>query len=99
MKNQKVILNGILLSVVFVLGLLSGIMYVTRIVQPRDQWDNNGLSSVHGSVIDENGNAMEGVAVYGGSKQTTTNNQGQYYLYDLQVKRSAFFFLLKATRT
>ena len=59
-------------------------MYGLKWNNQEDQWDNNGLSSVHGSVIDEDGNAMEGVAVYGGNKQTTTNTQGQYYLYDLQ---------------
>ena len=83
---------GILLSVVFVLGLLSGIMYGIKWNNQEDQWDNNGLSSVHGSVIDQNGNAMEGVAVYGGSKQTTTNNQGQYYLYDLQGEEISILF-------
>ena len=72
---------GILLSIVFVLGLLSGIMY--------------GITSVHGSVIDENGNAMEGVAVYGGDKQTTTNNQGQYYLYDLPGEEISILFSIE----
>ena len=83
---------GILLSIVFVLGLLSGVMYGLKWNNQEDQWDNNGLSSVHGSVIDENGNAIEGVAVYGGNKQTTTNNQGQYYLYDLQGEEISILF-------
>ena len=83
---------GILLSIVFVLGLLSGVMYGLKWNNQEDQWDNNGLSSVHGSVIDEDGNAMEGVAVYGGNKQTTTNNQGQYYLYDLQGEEISILF-------
>ena len=86
---------GILLSIVFVLGLLSGVMYGLKWNNQEDQWDNNGLSSVHGSVIDENGNAMEGVAVYGGDKQTTTNNQGQYYLYDLQGKEISILFSIE----
>ena len=86
---------GILLSIVFVLGLLSGVMYGLKWNNQEDQWDNNGLSSVHGSVIDENGNAMEGVAVYGGDKQTTTNNQGQYYLYDLQGKEIRILFSIE----
>ena len=67
-------------------------MYGIKWNDQEDQWDNNGLSSIHGSVIDENGNAMEGVAVYGGSKQTTTNNQGQYYLYDLQGEEISILF-------
>ena len=83
---------GILLSIVFVLGLLSGVMYGLKWNNQEDQWDNNGLSSVHGSVIDVDGNAMEGVAVYGGNKQTTTNNQGQYYLYDLQGEEISILF-------
>jgi len=86
---------GILLSIVFVLGLLSGIMYGLKWNNQEDQWDNNGLSSVHGSVIDGEGNAMEGVAVYGGNKQTTTNNQGQYYLYDLQGKEVSILFSIE----
>ena len=86
---------GILLSIVFVLGLLSGVMYGLKWNNQEDQWDNNGLSSVHGSVIDENGNAMEGVAVYGGNKQTTTNNQGQYYLYDLQGEEISILFSIE----
>ena len=70
-------------------------MYGLKWNNQEDQWDNNGLSSVHGSVIDENGNAMEGVAVYGGDKQTTTNNQGQYYLYDLQGKEISILFSIE----
>ena len=86
---------GILLSIVFVLGLLSGVMYGLKWNNQEDQWDNNGLSSVHGSVIDEDGNAMEGVAVYGGNKQTTTNTQGQYYLYDLQGEEISILFSIE----
>ena len=86
---------GILLSIVFVLGLLSGVMYGLKWNNQEDQWDNNGLSSVHGSVIDEDGNAMEGVAVYGGNKQTITNNQGQYYLYDLQGEEISILFSIE----
>ena len=86
---------GILLSIVFVLGLLSGVMYGLKWNNQEDQWDNNGLSSVHGSVIDEDGNAMEGVAVYGGNKQTITTNQGQYYLYDLQGEEISILFSIE----
>ena len=86
---------GILLSIVFILGLLSGIMYGLKWNNQEDMWDNDGLSSVHGSVIDENGNAMEGVAVYGGNKQTTTNKQGQYYLYDIQGKDVSILFSIE----
>ena len=50
-------------------------------------------------VIDKDGNVMEGVAVYGGNKQTTTNNQGQYYLTTFKVKRLVFFFQLRDIRT
>ena len=83
---------GILLSIVFILGLLSGIMYGLKWNNQENQWDNNGLSSIHGSVIDENGNAMEDVAVYGGNKQTTTNIQGQYYLYDIPGDEVSLLF-------
>ncbi len=86
---------GILLSIVFILGLLSGIMYGLKWNNQEDMWDNDGLSSVHGSVIDENGNATEGVAVYGGNKQTTTNKQGQYYLYDIQGKDVNILFSIE----
>jgi hypothetical protein len=83
---------GILLSIVFILGLLSGIMYGLKWNNQENQWDNTGLSSIHGSVIDENGNAMEDVAVYGGNKQTTTNTQGQYYLYDISGDEVSLLF-------
>ena len=42
---------------------------------------------------------MEGVAVYGGNKQTTTNNQGQYYLYDLQGEEISILFQLRDIKT
>ena len=86
---------GILLSIVFVLGLMSGIMYGLKWNDQEDQWDNNGLSSVHGSVIDKNGNAIEGVAVYTGDKQTKTNAQGQYYLYDIKGEEISILFSLE----
>jgi plastocyanin len=49
----------------------------------QDQGSSEGLSSVHGTIIDVNGNALEGVKIEADGKTTHTNAQGKYYLYDL----------------
>ena len=75
---------GILLSIVFVLGLLSGIAYGVKWNNQNTQWDNEGLSAVHGTVIDTNGEAIENVVVEtNNGKKTSTNPQGWYVLYDI----------------
>ena len=74
---------GILLSIVFVLGLFSGIAYGIKWNNQETQWNNEGLSAVHGSVIDTNGNAIEDVIVEANGKKTSTNPQGWYVIYDL----------------
>jgi len=75
---------GILLSIVFVLGLLSGIAYGVKWNNQNTQWDNEGLSAVHGTVIDTNGEAIEDVIVEtNNGKKTSTNPQGWYVLYDI----------------
>tara|TARA_B100000029_G_scaffold295955_1_gene289238 strand:- start:249 stop:1448 length:1200 start_codon:yes stop_codon:yes gene_type:complete len=74
---------GILLTVVFVLGLLSGIAYGIKWNNQETQWNNEGLSAVHGTVIDSNGVAIEDVAVEANGRKTLTNPQGWYVLYDL----------------
>ena len=74
---------GILLSIVFVLGLFSGIAYGIKWNNQDTQWNNEGLSAVHGSVIDTNGDAIEDVIVEANGKKTSTNPQGWYVIYDL----------------
>ena len=74
---------GVLLSIVFVLGLLSGIAYGLKWNNQETQWDNKGLASVHGTVIDKDGNPLNGVRVETNDKTAYTNLQGKYYLYDL----------------
>ncbi len=74
---------GILLSIVFVLGLFSGIAYGIKWNNQDTQWDNEGLSAVHGSVIDTNGDAIEDVIVEANGKKTSTNPQGWYVIYDI----------------
>lgn len=74
---------GILLSIVFVLGILSGIAYGIKWNNQETQWSSEGLSSVHGTIIDVNGNSLEGVKVEADDKKTYTNAQGKYFLYDL----------------
>jgi hypothetical protein len=74
---------GVLLSIVFVLGLLSGIAYGLKWNNQETQWDNEGLASVHGTVIDKDGNPLNGVRVETNDKTAYTNLQGKYYLYDL----------------
>ena len=74
---------GVLLSIVFVLGILSGIAYGLKWSDQETQWDNEGLSSVHGTIIDKDGNTLEGVKVEVGDKKNYTNSQGKYFLYNL----------------
>ena len=74
---------GILLSIVFVLGILSGIAYGIKWNNQENQWSSEGLSSVHGTIIDANGNTLEGVKIEADDKKTYTNAQGKYFLYDL----------------
>ncbi len=74
---------GILLSIVFVLGLFSGIAYGIKWNNQNTQWNNEGLSAVHGSVIDTHGDAIENVIVEANGKKTSTNPQGWYVIYDL----------------
>ena len=45
--------------------------------------NNEGLSAVHGSVIDTNGDAIEDVIVEANGKKTSTNPQGWYVIYDI----------------
>jgi hypothetical protein len=86
---------GVLLSIVFVLGILSGIAYGLKWSDQETQWDNEGLSSVHGTVIDEYGNSLEGVKVEVGDKKTYTNLQGKYYLYDLTGDEAKLNFVME----
>ena len=74
---------GILLSVVFVLGIFSGIAYGIKWNNQETQWTSGGLSSVHGTIIDSDGNSLEGVKIEADDKKTYTNAQGKYFLYDL----------------
>ena len=74
---------GILLSIVFVLGILSGIAYGIKWNNQDSQWSNEGLSSVHGTIIDTDGEAVEGAKIEANNKNAYSNPQGKYYLYDL----------------
>jgi hypothetical protein len=74
---------GILLSIVFILGILSGIAYGIKWNNQESQWSSEGLSSVHGTIIDDKGKGIEGVKIEADDKKTYTNAQGKYFLYDL----------------
>ena len=74
---------GILLSIVFVLGLMSGIAYGIKWNNQETQWSSEGLSAIHGTVIDTNGEAIENVIVEANGRKTSTNPQGWYVIYDL----------------
>ena len=90
---------GVLLSIVFVLGILSGVAYGLKWSDQETQWDNEGLSAVHGTVIDESGNTLEGVKVEIGDKKTCTNEQGKYYLYDLTGDEARLNFVMEGYGT
>ena len=74
---------GILLSIVFVLGLMSGIAYGIKWNNQETQWSSEGLSAIHGTVIDTNGESIENVIVEANGRKTSTNPQGWYVIYDL----------------
>ena len=74
---------GILLSIVFVLGLMSGIAYGIKWNNQETQWSSDGLSAIHGTVINTNGEAIENVIVEANGRKTSTNPQGWYVIYDL----------------
>jgi len=74
---------GILLSIVFVLGILSGIAYGIKWNNQDNQWNSEGLSSVHGTIINTDGEAIEGAKIEANNKKAYSNPQGKYYLYDL----------------
>ena len=90
---------GVLLSIVFVLGILSGVAYGLKWSDQETQWDNEGLCAVHGTVIDEYGNTLEGVKVEIGDKKTYTNKQGKYYLYDLTGDEARLNFVMEGYGT
>ena len=90
---------GVLLSIVFVLGILSGVAYGLKWSDQETQWDNEGLCAVHGTVIDESGNSLEGVKVEIGDKKTYTNEQGKYYLYDLTGDEARLNFVMEGYGT
>jgi len=90
---------GVLLSIVFVLGILSGVAYGLKWSDQKTQWDNEGLCAVHGTVIDEYGNTLEGVEVEIGDKKTYTNEQGKYYLYDLTGDEARLNFVMEGYGT
>jgi len=90
---------GVLLSIVFVVGILSGVAYGLKWSNQETQWDNEGLSAVHGTVIDEYGNTLEGVKVEVGDKKAYTNKQGKYYLYDLTGDEARLNFVMEGYGT
>ena len=90
---------GVLLSIVFVLGILSGVAYGLKWSNQETQWDNEGLSAVHGTVIDEYGNTVEGVKVEVGDKKAYANKQGKYYLYDLTGDEARLNFVMEGYGT
>ena len=90
---------GILLAIVFILGVMSGIAYGLKWSDQRTQWDNEGLSAVQGMVIDWDGNALEGVTVESGNKKNYTNPQGKYTLYDLKGDEARISFVLEGYGT
>ncbi|HJM17603.1 MAG TPA: hypothetical protein QGI59_03760 [Candidatus Poseidoniia archaeon] len=79
---------GILLSIVFILGLFAGIACGIKWHNQDTQWNNEDLSEVHGNVIDQYGNDIENVMVEinpneKNSQEKVTNPQGWYAFYNI----------------
>ena len=89
----------ILLSIVFILGIMAGIAYGIKWNNQDSQWNNEGLSSVQGTVIDKKGKSLEGVLIEAEDKKTYTNAQGKYYLYDLDGEEVRIIFELEGYGT
>jgi len=86
---------GLLLTLVFILGIMSGIAYGLKWSNQETQWNNEGLSAVQGMVYDWDGNVLEDVKVESGDKKTYTNAQGKYTLYDLKGDEIRISFVLE----
>ena len=86
---------GLLLTLVFILGIMSGIAYGLKWSNQETQWNNEGLSAVQGMVYDWDGNVLEDVKVESGDKKTYTNAQGKYTLYDLKGDEVRISFVLE----
>ena len=78
---------------------MAGIAYGIKWNNQDSQWNNEGLSSVQGTVIDKKGKSLEGVLIEAEDKKTYTNAQGKYYLYDLDGEEVRIIFELEGYGT
>ena len=76
---------GVLLLVVFGLGLITGLAYNLGWAGYEDPWEKDGVSNIQGSVYDSGGTPIEGASVVTGGETSITNAQGKYYFYNLSA--------------
>ncbi|HIM33796.1 MAG TPA: carboxypeptidase regulatory-like domain-containing protein, partial [Candidatus Poseidoniales archaeon] len=76
-------LAGLLLLAVAVLGLLAATATAVKWSSYDSPWDDEATASLHGSVIDVDGNPLEDVRVAASGQQTFTDGEGRYFLHNL----------------
>ena len=77
---------GILLIIVAILGMLAGGTYFMHWMEYETIVDSPGLVNIQGMVQTENGEPLKGVniTIDGQNWTWTTNDQGRYYIYDVE---------------
>ena len=92
-------LAGLLLLAVAVLGLLAATATAVKWSSYDSPWDDEATASLDGSVIDVDGNLLEGVRVAAGGQQTYTDREGRYFLHNLTAGELKVTFFSPGYRT
>ena len=92
-------LAGLLLLAVAVLGLLAATATAVKWNGYDSPWDNEVTASLYGSVIDVDGNQLEGVRVAADGQQTFTDGEGRYFLHNLTSGELKVTFFSPGYRT
>ena len=92
-------LAGLLLLAVAVLGLLAATASAVKWSSYDSPWDDEATASLHGSVIDVDGNPLEDVRVAASGQQTFTDGEGRYFLHNLTAGELKVTFFSPAYRT
>ena len=92
-------LAGLLLLAVAVLGLLAATATAVKWSSYDSPWDDEATASLHGSVIDVDGNPLEDVRVAASGQQTFTDGEGRYFLHNLTAGELKVTFFSPSYRT
>ena len=92
-------LAGLLLLAVAVLGLFAATATAIKWSSYDSPWDDEATASLHGSVIDVDGNPLEDVRVAASGQQTFTDGEGRYFLHNLTAGELKVTFFSPSYRT